>query len=490
MKKWLIRFKQEKFKGKVKMLGPIFVLLLAIGATFYLSFQYFFLADFPIGQDVLYHMNRVLRVESEGFFKAFDFSIYPLSVIMLVFWHKFLAFFGLGIERSFIFAECFYLFLISILTGVVSYKVFKDWRVAVVAMILVASSRWINDYLRIGLMAELLGLVFFMLALFFLLEKRWFLLVVTIILLFLSHPLPFFVFLATLSIIVFFWIFSKKGGKWRVILFVILMLTLGVGTVYLFWPQYIRTVLYYFHYYLGQRDERAFFHYMIDYDKRRLIFYALGFLGIVWSLVKAKKSQKFWSFLIFAVLSISICFKQYLGIHYLSFRFYAYFEIAMAVFGAFAVVHLSNTFRKWPLILLSVLLLIFIAVYPNYWTNKDITNWQLSDYAAGHVLPLPERNNTKEIEAKINRKYVIYSNSVWVLWFKTDGFLVRQYWNYGNKFSLYKIKNDDEWLSFFSKNNIGYVYFSSIEPLAEIEKSQILQLIFDKENIRLYEIKF
>jgi len=462
--------------------------ILAIILILYLSFQYFILADFPIGQDVIYHLNRVLRVEREGLLSSFNLSVYPLSVIFLVGWHKFLDFLGLDLPRIFIFMECFYLFSVAMLSGILSYKVFKDWRIAVITMILVASSRWLNDYLRIGLMAEMLGLVFFIFALIMLFEKKWLWMIAAMALLFLSHPLPFFVFLLVFFSCAIFWFFSKKEKKKIAILLVIIVSAFMIGAIYLFWPQYIRTVLYYFHYYIGQKDGRGLIQYMIDYDKRRIIFYALGFLGVIWSLLKFKKTEKFWLFFIFSVLSFLICFKQYLGIHYLSFRFYSYFEVAVAISAAYAIANLGKMSGKW-LTYAVILLLTFFCIYPNYWSNKEIINWQIHDEKSGNILPLAERNNAPLIKAMVNKNLFIYSHSTWVLWMKFVGLNTKNDWSFGGKFALNKKKSDQQWLDFFKKRKIGYIYFSSVDSKADIEKSQILKLIFNKDNIRLYEVK-
>jgi len=494
MKKIWQEFKQSDFSNKLKMLLPIFSLIIALSITIWLSFQYFLLADFPIGQDVIYHLNRVLVVEKEGLASAFHFSIYPFSVIALIFWHKFLGLFGMSLVRIFIFAECFYLLAIAILSGILAKKVFNNFWVGIITMILVASSRWLNDYLRIGLIAETLGLVFFVASLIMLVEKKWIWLAIFMILLFLSHPLPFFVFLVIFLAFNIFWFFTRKGKKIHIVVFIIILLAIALGLIYLFWPGYIHTVLYYFHAYVTRKDERTFFHYMIDYDKRRLILYAVGFLGVIWSLVNFKRSKKFWLFFIFFVLALLICFKQYLGIHYLSFRFYAYFEIGIAVFAAFAIVNLGKVSSKW-LVWLIIPALIFVCVYPNYWSNKDITNWQLHDDAAGNILPSAERKNLSAIEEKIDKRFIVYSPSDWVLWMGLDGFDVKTDWSFGNQFRLRLFglplgKTDEEWLEFFQNKKIKYLYFPSTSPVYQIEQSNFLQLIFNQDNIRLYEIQF
>lgn len=494
MKKWLIRFKKEKFKGKIEMIGPIFALLLAVGATFYLSFQYFFLADFPIGHDVIYHIYRAQQIEQNGLIFAFKTSLYPLSYLVFILWHKVLSLFHLDWPQIFIFFECANLFSVSLLTGLLSYKIFKDWKVAVIAMILVASSRWLNDSLRIGLMGESFGWIFFMVGLIALFEKKWLWFLLGAIILFFSHPLPFGVLLIVLFFFSFYWFFRlEKRDK------INLLLTIGIILLvflifYFVLPNIGPKIFDILKIDFSIEGERTIFHYMIDYDKKRLLLYGFAFWGLVFLILNIfrkkiieTKKEKIILLLIFAILSFWICFKHYLGIHYLGYRFYTYFEIIVSVLAAFSLVKVSQMLVKNFSFLLCLLFLPFI-IYPNYYAIKEITQWQLSVTNSYDVTPEVDQKAILNLVKILEPNTKIYSNSWWANWFKIYGFWVVNDWGtYSVK--IHQVEDFDSFRQFLQKRNYHYIYFSSTDKKAIVEKAWFLYKIYDQGGVRVYEIK-
>ncbi len=468
----------------LKILGLVATFI----ATAFLAFQYFIYADFPIGHDVILHIARSLQIEQQGLLSAFSNSVYPLSAIIFVYWHKLFALFGLSWEKTFIFVECFYLFLTALLSGLLAYRLFKSRLTAALAALFVACSRWLNDSLRIGLMAESLGWVFFVLALILLFEKKWLWLAIVVILLFLSHPIPLTVFLVVAFVTGLYWAMAKeKHSRYLLILLPTIILAI-MGIIYYFFPDLWQTLLKFSHLKFRPEGERSFINYITDWDKRRMLLYFLAFFGMLFLLIKRWREEKIRLLIIFTIISFFFCFKHYLGIHYLGFRFYTYFEIASAILAAYGLITIAQLIwakRSW-LVFLPVGLML---IYPNWSATKEITAWQLSDFPRNDATPVADRQALKEINPLLVPSSPIYTHSYWAWWLMLDGHPVFSDWlNYPDKL-IYQTHNIPDFIQFLHQKNIQYIYFSSIDPPAQLEETSYLQLIYIHNNVRVYEIK-
>jgi hypothetical protein len=495
VKNWLIKFKKEKLWGKAQMLGPILIIILAVVATAYLSFQYFLIANFPIGRDVITHIMVAQQIQQHSLLYAFKSSIYPLAYFAFIFWHKILILFGLSWQSTFIFFECANLFLVSILTGVLSYRISKDWRVAAVTMVLVASSRWLNDSLRIGLAAESFGWIFFMAALIMLFEKKWLWFLLAAVILFFSHPLPFGVLMVIFFGFVIFWIFTISGKtRWKLLAVPIcLLILLLLGRVFL--PSEFHRIFMIVKFNFPIEGERSVFNYIVDSDKRRLLFYFFSFLGfatLALGLIKKKwekiKAEKIWLLLIFSFLAFLICFKHYFGIHYLGYRYYTYFEIAASILAAFGAVKISQI--VWPkLSFLIYIPLTLLLVCPNWSATKAITIWQLNTPSLQDSTPIGDQKSLPEIAKILKPKTRIYSHSSWHTWLKIDGFSTLGDWGAPNYAKLYGGTDLDRLRQYLVDRNYSYIYFSSADPVSPAENANFLTKIYDQNNVRVYQVK-
>jgi len=465
-----------------------FFIFLGLAFTFFLSFQYFFLADFPIGQDFINHLASTLKIEKLGFIFAFKASVYPFSLIILVLWQKLLGIFGFSYEKTFIFAECFHLFLVAIFSGFLSYKIFKDLRIAILTSLFVASSRWLNEGLRIGLFAEILGWLFFVISLIFVFDKKWIPLVVSMIFEFFIHPLAFFALIFVISGFFIYWFIKEKRREKIKALFFVLVCIFVFALIYLLIPDIFTRIKFLVKPFFSLGTNRSIIDYAIDSEKRRILFYSFAFFGLISLLFSNFNKEKKWLVFIFAFISFWFCFAHIFGLRYLDFRVYGYFEIASAILSAYAVVEFSQWILSKKLSLLISLPLAFFLIYPNWLATKSITIWQLNDYSVGHVTPPAERKLFREISGLLKPKAKICGFNIWSLWFKIYDFQVFDCWE--RDFSL--ANNDEEILKakkFLTKHKIDYIYFSSIDSERKIEKADFLKKIYDKDNIRVYEVK-
>jgi len=482
---------------KTKLNFWFLLLLLAVLATgFFLSFQYFFLADFPIGRDVIAHIVRAQQIQKEGFLYAFKNSFYPFAYFIFIFVHKVFSYFGFSWQRTFIFLECFYLFVTAILSGVLAYKTFADWRVAALSFLLVSSSRWLNESLRIGLMGEMLGWVFLFLALIFLFEKRWLWFLGFSLVLFFSHFLPFaFLSLVFLGFAVFWSLVGAKKEAKRGVLIIFVVLV-ALALFYFLFPDIFQKIYAAFFEQSTREGERSLINYVIDSEKRRILSYTFSFVGFLILVVRLLKkrffsvqSEKKWLFLIFGLFGFLLCFKHYLGIHFFSYRFYVYFEIFALILAAYGTVETAKMLSKrWVSLLL--LPLAFILIYPNWKATKEITLWQLNTPELGDALPQNDRLAIDEIAAILEPNSKIYGPTSWHTWLSIYGFSCWGDWSGPEYAKIYSLSDFDKFKDYLLKKKYKYIYFSSVSPTASLEKADFLKLVYNKYGVRVYEVIF
>lgn len=463
----------------------LFSLLLVGGVAFYVSFYYFWIADFPIGNDVLNHMQMAksfMRVGMAGFFKD---SLYPFSTATYVAEYRVLSFlFNFTLDRSFVFTLCLNLFLVSALAGVLTFRVFKDYKAAAFAVFLVASSRWLTDSLRMGVMAETFGWVFFTLSLLFLLEKRWVFFAVSALLLLFYHPLPFGILGLTAVAFIIYWL---AAGNKKQRIFAAIAAVLGIGILIVlshYFPALFGKILTIIQTKFPPQGDRDILLYATDMEPRRIIVYLLSLVGLAF-LIK-RKDEKSVLFLIFALLSFFICFKQIFGIHFLGSRFYFYFELSVSILAAYGVSQMCNVvLRRYAII--AFLPLAYLLFGINYDVSNRLTKWELTDYGAGATLPKSDREMAKEIINLIQPTgALVYSNSFWGRWLNdTDSSvnIVSGGYKEVNQPYIYPKLED------LKKQGYKYLYFSFTEPRSEIEDRLDNDVVIDKQGVRLYEIQ-
>lgn len=480
--------------NKLKKIGLI---ILWVVGTAYLSFQYFRIADFPIGHDVINHIQRSLAMRDMSVSDIFKNTLYPIPALLFVWFYDLLhKTFGWDWPRVFLFIECSFLFLTALFSGILSWVIFKKWPIVIITSFLVASSRWLNGSLHTGLMGEAFGWSVFVVCLILLIQKKWFWFFFSFIFLFFSHPLPFGVMCIYLFVYIVFYAIWQK--QYWFLFFGLLSILIIMLVGYFALPEKRELIISILQMKFSNEGEwrRT---YIIASDFRRFNQYLFGLLGFcaVW-LLKAKISQeKRRIVLIFAILSFFVTFKYLFGIHYLSFRYYTYFEIFNSVLAAFLVwfiadsliskAKLQGVYRNATYFII-LIFISFMLIYPNTNATFLFTKSDLAENTAT-TTPVPERTLITEATQKLNKGGAILGQRRWVWWFQSYG-LAGIYDD--NIFSTYEKtyeNNPDDLLTILKGHNATYLYLSSVDGNYSFEKAEFLKIIYNKENIRIYEVE-
>ena len=158
---------QTKLLSWVKIYWPIFFL----PVIFVISFQYLWLTKFPIGHDAAHHISNAMDIEKMGIFSidAFRTVIYPIPLNLFALIHKLTQ---IQYPELFIILICSFPFLTSLMVGFLSYKATNSKLIGILAAIFFASSRWVNDAMRIGFFAEAWGWFVFLVCSYFLIKRK------------------------------------------------------------------------------------------------------------------------------------------------------------------------------------------------------------------------------------------------------------------------------------------------------------------------------
>jgi hypothetical protein len=468
----------------------IFLIIAGVVVIFLLSFQYKFLVNFPIGHDAGHHITNAINIEKAGLFNIINYKsmLYPIPWILFALLHKITQ---IGWPQLFIYVICLFLFLTSLAWTYFATRATDKWEIGITAGILLASSRWLSDALRIGFMAEAWGWFVFILCSYFLIKRKLWLFVIFSILLFFSHPLVFMVFIMVLIIYSIVILISKpdKENK-EFIIKVLSFLFLAVASAFIFFPDKVHILLNIsqFAYLEGARSLKTI---MIDSDKRRILLYLISLVGIIKSIQFWRKNEiKF----LFVVLFVSIILSEsYLwGINFWVFRFYPYFEITISLFAAIGLYYLIESlpkiFTKYSIIKLIILgLLVYVLVLPNWQVNRDITVWQENNYQMLFTCPPVDRTAFDWVKNNTPADSIFLSPVDWGSWLgPISGRHVIE------SDSAFDPKINPDYLQeYLRKSKVNYLYFSSVnpnDPVIESDNKDFKQIYF-QSNVRIYEIK-
>lgn len=465
----------------------IFIILIAVAAIFLLSFYYAFLTDFPIGDDAAVHIASGQGLEKNFSFQALKNNIYPIPLVLFTLFHKI---FSTSWPHSFVLTICFYSFLASLGVGFLAFGIFKDWRIGIAAAIFFTCSRWVNDMVRIGLLAEIWGVFVFCLAAYFLVKRNIWGFLIFFSLLFFSHPLSFSVML--LVFILYGILILITGQKKERFFFLkIISLMILLGTVF-YWlkPKMFSQILAFPHLQGGARTLKTI---ISEMDRRRMLLYLVAFGGAIRAAgIWGKKGIKFLILLLGIGLLLSL--NHYFGINFIPFRFYPYFEIAIAILAGFGLFGLIDAVFPSKVVFLSKMgkcflasFFIFLLVMPNYLANKSIALWQIKDSSAQAMLPEQDKEAFSWIRENSppNAKFV--AQHKWGAWLKPMA--ERNLIDSGIIFSPeIKIKQVQQ----FVKNyGINYIYFSSIQPenLMIEDNPEFFEQVYKKDKVRIYKVR-
>ncbi len=468
----------------------ILAVVVAVAAIFWLSFYYAFLTNFPIGHDAGHHVLNAIRIENSGFLNLefFKAALYPIPLILFALFHKISQ---IAWPQLFLYTICLFLFLTCVMWAYFTTKISENWKIGIISGVLLASSRWISDALRIGFLGEAWGWFIFILASYFLVKRKFWPLLILLVILFFSHPLVLAVFLVVLilySLVILISSPEKEDKQFFAKIFSILLI--AIAGILILNPEKFQPFnhLSIFRYLEGARSLKIM---MMDSDKRRILLYLIGLVGLVKSIRWwGKREIKY----LFVLLSVSVILSQlYLWeINFWVFRFYPYFEMTMAFFaavGLYYLIELSREFfakrgiKPWPVIILIVLLL----VLPNIKVNKSITLWQKDNPEVLAICPSQDKEAFLWVKNNLPKDAVLVSAVKWGAWL--GPLSERKVLEIDYIFSSEKMAKEIE--NFARKDIVDYFYFSSIQkkdPIIE-ENYKLFELIYNKDGVRIYKVK-
>ncbi len=457
---------------------------------FFISFHYAFLTNFPIGHDAGYHVSSAIKIESSGFFnfKALK-GLYPVPLAIFAFFHKISQ---IAWPQLFLYTICLFLFLTASAWTYFTTKITDNWKIGIMSGVFLASSRWLSDAMRIGFFAEAWGWFVFIVCSYFLIKRKFWPLIICSILLFFSHPLVLAVFLLTLVLYTLVVLFSGPDKEDKLFLAKIfsVLLIIGVG-ILIFYPYWLDKFSYLskFVYTEGARNLKEI---IIDSDKRRILMYLVGIVGIIKSVQFLKsRGMKY----LFVLLFVSVILSQlYLwGVEFMVFRFYPYLEMAISFFAAIGLYYLVDlvfqTFqKKWKIYLKPVFLSIFVLflIWPNIMVNKSTTLWQKTHYELLAFCPPQDQEAFLWIKDNTPEESFFTTPVKWGAWL--EPLAKRKVIEIKKIFTL--DQSPAQVARLIKKYKINYIYFSSIQDkLPAIEDVSDFKLVYEKEGVRIYQVR-
>lgn len=331
-----------------------------------LSFLYRFITDFPIGDDPAIHVSKIKTFSYSGLLT----TDYPLPLFIYKLLHQIT---GMPAENLFVILICSFLFLAGLAVWLLAKKISGSNLIAVFSSLIFVTSYWTFDGLRMGLLPETFGWLILALTLYFLASQNIIWLAIFSVLLPLSHPYSFAVYVLIFilySLITL--IFSQKKEKqfiWRMILIYLGVIILAVvirPTLLTKFSGFVNPEV------IGW-GERNFFVWLTASQKRRVFLAVFSIIGIV-SSFKNIKDLKFK--LLFSVLFVGLfmAMNQYFGIRFQVFRFSPYLEIPLAIFAALGISRVVEIFElKKSYKYLGIIALSAIILLPQVYANERVT---------------------------------------------------------------------------------------------------------------------
>ena len=478
-------------KGLTKKILIAAVLVAALSVVFFISFQYAFLVDFPIGHDAGHHVATALKIEQRGFFnlKILKSSIYPIPLLIFSLFHKIS---GMAWPKLFINTICLFLFLTAAAWAYFTTRITNNWQIGIISGVFLASSRWLADALRIGFITEAWAWLVFVLAAFCLVKQKFWPLIIVLILLFFSHPLVFSVFILTLIIYSMVIFITKSASPEKLFLAKVFSVLIMVGLgIIIFFPQWLNHLLS-----LAQAGRlegaRSLLQIALDSDKYRIFLYLVSIFGVF-------KAASWWPKreikYLYSLLLVSLGLVQLhlLGINFWEFRFYPYLEMSMAFFAAIGLFNLIKTLVdlvKWKYnYLVSATLLILltiILILPNLKVNRAIALWQSENYQLLAVCPPQDRQAFDWVKNNTPAKSRFLSPTKWGAWL--EPLAERRVYQWDGFFN--PAVSEEKVFKVIKKYRTHYLYFSSVQPPNPvIEKDQKnFGKIYQKDGVRIYRV--
>ncbi len=379
----------------------------------FFAFHYSRLTDWPVGDDPAVHIETVKQVG----LTAILHTRYPIPLLIFKGLHSLT---GVDHPLLFVYLICSFLFFAGLSLAYFVWVGWGSWVAAIVAPILFVSDRWVNDGLRMGLLAEAFGWGVLFLALTSLVKGRWWAVLIWTVILAFSHPFALLVF----GLIVLFHslitLVTGKVEERRAIW--ILFAAYGVIGLLTFLVK--RDLIQHFLNFMSTDPanwgDRTLWMILAGDNTQRLLIPIIAFLGLMIGVGKWDKPAARITLLLLGI-GLFFSLNQLFGINFIPFRFYVYLDAAIAILAAVAVSTLLEwlampSMLSYPLSIMAALILL----WPNYQVNQSIGHWQATNGDARAVMLSGDRvaltwirlNTAANASFIADRRYAIWISSV------------------------------------------------------------------------------
>lgn len=362
------------------ILGFAFILAVA-----FFAYHYARLTSFPIGDDPAVHIESV-QTASYG---TLLHSRYPLPLLV------FKALYGIGhieVGQLFVYLICTFLFIATLSFTWLARTITGSWYAAMLAGIFFISARWVNDALRMGLLAEVFGWTILFLTLHAFIRRRlWLTLLMSVVLAF-SHPFGAVVFGLVVLLYYLLGLFHEEKEEKHFLWW----LFAGYGVMglaaYLIRPELVRSFVDFISTDPAGWGNRTLWQILAGDDTRRLLIPLLAMVGMGVASARIAESGIRMSYLL-VFIGLFFSLNYLFGINFIPFRFYVYLEMGLALFAGVALYELLSGMRLTRELAVAMGVgLAILLVLPNYRVNQTIGFWQATNPDA-HAVMLPEDRN-------------------------------------------------------------------------------------------------
>ncbi|MFA5158278.1 MAG: hypothetical protein WC451_03800 [Patescibacteria group bacterium] len=453
------------------VLGAVYVLVLGL-----LSFLYRFITDFPIGDDPAIHASKIKTVSYVGLLST-DYPI-PLFIYKLL--HQIS---GIPAEKLFVILICSFLFLAGLAVWLLAKKISGSNLIAVFSSLIFVTSYWTFDGLRMGLLPETFGWLILALTLYFLASQSLVWLTVFSILLPLSHPYSFAVYVLIFILYgLITIIFGQKKEKqfiWRMILIYLAIIILAViirPTLLTKFSGFVNPEV------IGW-GERNFFVWLTASQKRRIFLAVFAIIGIVSSL-KNIKDFKFRLLYLVLFVGMFMAMNQYFGIRFQVFRFSPYLELPLAIFAALGIGRVVEIFElKRSYKYLGILALSAIILLPQIYANERVTYGMSKIAENNNSMSEADQAAIAWIGQNVAKDAVIQAPYKWRIWITA----LTNHQNFVTDEAVYTV---EIWGTPESYSG-DYLYWpTAIYPLSkDIREDSRLEKVFEQDKTIIFKVK-
>lgn len=453
------------------------IILGFLGAGFlaFLSFQYARIAHFPTGDDPAVHIFNIRYSTYHDLLK----SAYPVPLAIF----KWLSeTFSTGLPRLFTLIISGFLFFSTISYMFLAKKISNSYLIAFVAAAIFATGAWVNDGLRMGLLAESFGWGALILALTALVSQNIPLVIISAGFLAFAHPFSFVIYslVAVMYLLILFCSKEKKERNFALITaasFVLIFLAAWF---------FDRTLINRFVDFVNPEapgwGERPLWLVLTVSDPRRILVTIFALIGIISSLKNwSNPGIKISYLLLFVGLFMSM--NQIFGIQFLVFRFFPYLEMGLAIFAALGLVYFIEKIGLVKYKVATLIIFMFIVIAPHYIGNKITTLAQVNDAAMNNSMTSGDQEAILWIKNNIPSSAFVDATHKRAIWIRA----LTNCTNVAEDSTPFDPIATEQFYKSGATLGYDYIYFSVLEPTVPTEISSSYKLVYDKNETRIFK---